>query len=202
MGLLMAKKKAVQFDDKETLGLIRRAKKGDEDAFSGLYHRYDDRVYKAAMGVVKQPDVARDIAAATWLKVFLNLKRFNFESAFVTWAHRIAFNEGLMHLRKYRKRVFDISLDELIPYEAGRGAFTGGKLQLSVPDRQQESLPAREDLRRALLKLTPKYRRAVVLSKIEGYEARELSQMFGKSIAATKSDVSRGVGQLRQIFAQ
>jgi RNA polymerase sigma-70 factor (ECF subfamily) len=196
----MVKKKVRMFDDKEVLSLIRRAKKGDEEAFGKLYRRYDDRVFKAARGVVEQPDLACDIAANTWLKVYLNLKRFNFESSFVTWAHRIAVNEGLQHLRKYRKRVFDISLDEQIPYEEGRESFTGGRIQLSVPDRQQESFPAREDIHRALLKLPPKYRTVVALSQIEGYTGKELAEMMGKSLTAVKSDIYRGVSQLKATF--
>lgn len=79
--------------------LVVRAAGGDTAAFTLLVERYQDRVYRLALGMVG-PDTAEDIAQQAFLNAWQGLARFAGAAAFGTWLHRIAINCCLDHLRR------------------------------------------------------------------------------------------------------
>ena len=59
--------------------LIRRAQKGDEDAFARLVESYDNNVLRIAYNLLRSEDEARDVYQEAFLRVFKNLDKFRFD---------------------------------------------------------------------------------------------------------------------------
>src|ERR1700755_445620 len=79
--------------------LIRRAQRGDLEAFGGLARVYERRVYALALHYCRRPEDAEDLSQDVWLKAFRSLGGFRFESNFYTWLCRITVNTFLNHKR-------------------------------------------------------------------------------------------------------
>src|SRR5438045_4658287 len=80
--------------------LVRAAQKGDSQAFRALVERYQRRIYQLALGMMKDPDDAMDIAQETFVRVHRYLPSFKGDSSFFTWTYRIATNLCLDAQRK------------------------------------------------------------------------------------------------------
>ena len=89
----------------EDAALVARAKRGDRDAFRSLVERHERKAFAVALGMVKNPDDARDIVQEAFLKVWKSLGAFEGQSAFYTWLYRIVANLCIDHLRKGKQQV-------------------------------------------------------------------------------------------------
>src|SRR5512144_1343019 len=87
----------------DDLALVSRARAGDEEAFRALVVRYQRKVYAVALGIVKDPDLAWDVAQDAFVRVHAHLGEFKGESAFSTWVFRIATHLGIDAVRRERK---------------------------------------------------------------------------------------------------
>src|SRR6266436_5793987 len=101
-------KTTAEFDS--DLHLIKRAQKGDSDAFGALFHRHKSRIYSVCLRMTNNTAEAEDLTQDAFLQVFRKLATFRGDSALSTWLHRIAVNTVLMHFR--RKAPGGVSLDE------------------------------------------------------------------------------------------
>lgn len=94
-----------------TKEVIESASRGDRESQRRIYESLIDRVYRTVFRVVGASDVD-DVSQDVFLHLFSNLDKFRFESDFPTWAHRLAVNEALQHLRR-RKRMAAVSIAAL-----------------------------------------------------------------------------------------
>src|SRR5712671_8213514 len=102
----------------EEMQLVRRAKRGDDQAFEELVRRYDRNVFRIAQHITQNREDAEDVVQDAFLKAYQNLGQFQGNSKFYTWLVRIAVNEALMKLRK-RKTDKTVSMDEDVETEDG-----------------------------------------------------------------------------------
>ena len=72
----------------------------DADRFGLLYDRYVTKVYQKCIGMTRDKELAHDI----FLKVFVNLSKFDHRSKFGTWVYSITYNDCLDHLRKAQRQ--------------------------------------------------------------------------------------------------
>src|SRR5689334_2075923 len=86
----------------DELALVSKAKAGDPEAFRSLVVRYQRRVYAVALGIVKDRDLAWDVAQEAFVRVHAHLAEFKGESSFSTWLLRIATHLGIDAVRKER----------------------------------------------------------------------------------------------------
>ncbi len=80
--------------------LIALVLAGDHAAFERLVRRHNQRLYRAARAITRSDADAEDALQQTWLGVFRHLAQFRGDSAFSTWATRIAIREALAQIRK------------------------------------------------------------------------------------------------------
>ena len=92
-------------DKDEIREVVKRAKEGEEDAFTQLVHLYSDRIYNLALRIVRRTDEAADVLQETFIKVYEKIDTFDGRSDFFTWLYRIATNLSLMKLRKNKRTV-------------------------------------------------------------------------------------------------
>ena len=108
----MKGREEVRSSDSQEAEAIRRAQRGDANAFELLYRLHSSRVFALCLRMLKNTAEAEDLTQETFLTVFRALGTFRGHSAFSSWLHRVTINRVLMHLR--RKPLTDASLEEII----------------------------------------------------------------------------------------
>src|SRR5262245_12812872 len=165
----------------EDAALVARAKRGDRDAFRALVERHERKAYAVALGMVKQPDDARDIVQEAFLKVWKSLGAFEGQSAFYTWLYRIVTNLGIDHLRKGRAQVeYDdarVHDEDEVPGDEHILPRTLG----FHPGRALESKQMGAAIQRALDSLSETHRTVLILREVEGMSYRDMAQAMGCS---------------------
>lgn len=68
-----------------------------------LYHRYAGKIYHKCISLIKNKEVAKDLTHDIFIKIFLNLSRYNGKSPFYSWVFAITYNYCFDHLKKERK---------------------------------------------------------------------------------------------------
>jgi RNA polymerase sigma-70 factor, ECF subfamily len=117
----------------EEMQLVRRAKRGDDQAFEELVRRYDRNVFRIAQHITQNREDAEDVVQEAFLKAYSNLAKFQEQSKFYTWLVRIAVNEALMKLRR-RKPERTVSLDEEVKPKMTRCPV---RLRIGAPIRSR-----------------------------------------------------------------
>jgi RNA polymerase sigma-70 factor (ECF subfamily) len=102
-------KRAAEFD--EDTVLVDRVVTGDEDAFQTLFHRYHDKVFAIAKGVLLDAEEAADAVQEVFTLVYRNIGKFDKRSRFSTWLFRVAVNRSIQQARKGKHRRKDVPLD-------------------------------------------------------------------------------------------
>ena len=82
--------------------LVRRAQRGDAEAFEGLFSLHWPRAYRAAWLVVHDAAAAEDIAQEAFIAALGALDRFDRRRPFGPWLSRIVVNRAIDHARSRR----------------------------------------------------------------------------------------------------
>lgn len=167
--------------------LVVRAKDGDDRALGELVSRHHEVVYRVAVSLVGDPDMAADVAQDTFLKAFRALASFRGDAAFRTWLLSIATNEARGTLRR-RKRRRETALDA-VPAEAADDDDPAARTVLRTEV---------ERARAGLTRLPDKQRLAVQLRLEEGLSFREVGRIIGSSEGAARVNYHHGIRRLRE----
>jgi RNA polymerase sigma-70 factor (ECF subfamily) len=160
--------------------LVEQARRGNRRAFQGLVERYQRKVYAIALGMLKDPDEARDTAQDAFLKAHQNLDRFQGTSSFYTWIYRITVNLCIDQLRK-AGRGDQVEFDERVEHqEAGNPAdeLSGRRLGFD-PARALSDKELRTRIHAALATLTPEHRAVLLLREVDGLSYKEMAESLG-----------------------
>ena len=95
--------------DEELVSLLQ--KEMDTERFAVLYDRYSTKVFQKCVGMTRDRDLAKDLSHDIFVKIFINLSKFDHRSKFGTWVYSITYNYCLDTLRK-NKRIREDEIDE------------------------------------------------------------------------------------------
>lgn len=169
-------------DDKQ---LVDDARRGNAAAFRELVVRHQRRAYAVALGMVHDPDDARDVCQDAFLKVHKSLATFEGESQFFTWLYRIVTNLCIDHLRK--KRGQQVEFDETVAQgDADDAGVTPHRTGFD-PARALSDKELRAQILGALAKLTPSHRLVLVMREVEGQSYQEMAATMNCSIGTIMS---------------
>jgi len=178
----------------EETQIVRRAQRGDTEAYEELVRRHQRRIFAVASGILRQREEAEDVAQQVLLKAYISLPRFDLRSAFSTWLYKITVNECWDHLRRRKSRPqvlqSELSEDQARKVEAlaGDGGFT---------DPAERALQG--DLVEGLLaQLTEQDRRILVLKEVEGLSVREVGDILNLNVNTVKVRLFRARAHLMQ----
>src|SRR5512133_3928495 len=125
----------------DDLALVSRARTGDPEAFRALVVRYQRKVYAVALGIVKDRDLAWDVAQEAFVRVHAHLADFKGDSTFSTWVLRIGSHLAIDAIRKERAAAKE-ELDEVRGQDLARGGE--GILATALGNDPQENALRRE----------------------------------------------------------
>ncbi len=99
----MSSKNSGQEEEMEIKRLLLENKQ-IELGFEKAYRLYGVRLYWHVRKLVLVHSDADDVIQNTWIKVYKNIAKFNWDASLYTWLYRIATNEALNFLKKKRTR--------------------------------------------------------------------------------------------------
>jgi RNA polymerase sigma-70 factor (ECF subfamily) len=181
--------------NRANLDLIKRAQRGDAEAFASLFHAHKMRIYSLCLRMTNNTAEAEDLAQEAFLQVFRKLATFRAESAFSTWVYRIAVNTVLMHFRK--KSPCRISLDESY---CDHGDSKPMRREYGTRDGRLETSITRVALTRAISELPEGYRVIFILHEVDGYQHREIAELLGCSVGTSKSQLHKAKLRIRELL--
>ena len=169
--------------------LLRRSAGGDRDAFARLYRRHHGAVYRFARLMTGSSGIAEDIVQEVFLALMRSASRFDPARASLT-SYLYGSARRLTRRRLFRERLF-VAFDEeaLERCERAEGAQ-------APPDLAHER--DLRDLRRAILKLPPRYREIIVLCDLQGVSYADAADSLGCALGTVRSRLHRA----RQLLAE
>ena len=181
--------------------LIRRAKKGDEHAFTLLVKRYESLVYSFAFKMCRDEEKASETWQDTFVNVFRKLHQFDGRSKFTTWLYSIVTNNCRMKRRQRKLDKASVSIEA--PTESHDGSEDDPSVQ-TIPSWKDTPLDSVMDkelrtlLDEAIQQLPYDYRVVFVLRDVEGMSADETGKILKLSVPAVKSRLRRARVFLRE----
>jgi len=172
--------------------LVERIRGGDETAFEELMQRYEGKVYRLALGLMKNREDALDVVQDAFLSTYRKLDTFKGDSAFSTWLYRVALNSAYMRLRSRGRHDRVDSLDSL------EGIFDpSGRIQATIGDwsvRADDAVLRKElatVLKESVASMPEEYRAIFTLRDVDGLSNQEVAEILGLTVAATKTRLHR-----------
>jgi len=141
-------------------GVLRKAQRGDERAFSIIVRAYQIPVYNYVLRMVGDRSLAEDLTQEVFLRVFQGLPRFSHGSKFTTWLFQVTKNRVLDELRATERRPRAVvDLDDIPPLERPQLVEDAVLRHLEEPGREpaperkvrQPLIDADEDFLRQIL---------------------------------------------------
>lgn len=176
-------------------GLVKRAQRGDTEAFANIFYVHKPRVYSLCLRMTNNVAEAEDLTQEAFLQVFRKLPTFRGDSALSTWMYRVAVNTVLMYFRKRGRP--QLSLDE----PSDQNVKTR-KREYGLDDQRLVTSVDRIALARAIKELPDGYRTIFLLHEVEGYEHREIARLLKCSVGNSKSQLHKARLKMREILSQ
>jgi RNA polymerase sigma-70 factor (ECF subfamily) len=177
--------------------LVASALAGSQDAFRELVVRFERPVYSLIVRMVQDPATAEDLAQEAFVKAYRSLRSYDPSRKLSSWLFKIAHNTAIDHLRRHAPETVSL---EVPREEEGRGGLAAVLSDASVEDpaAAAERRDMARSLERAIARLRPEYREAVVLFYIEGATYQEICEVTGLPLGTVKTNLHRARKELAQ----
>ena len=173
--------------------LVRRAGRGDQEAFAELVRKYENQIFSLARRMCTDPEDAADVAQEAFLAAWKGLPNFRQEAEFSTWLYWLATNAAIDHLRKAKKQRGDLSLDdEALSLDTADSGPT--------PHQAAESRELRRAVSQAMDQLSDDHRQVLVLREVRQLSYEEIARALDMDLGTVKSRISRARNSLRKIL--
>jgi RNA polymerase sigma-70 factor (ECF subfamily) len=97
--------------------LIDQILAGDTNAFTLLVNRYKDLVFTLALRMLKNREEAEEVSQDTFIKTYRSLHKFKGDSKFSTWIYKVAYNSCLDQIKKNKKYLNDVEINEFTEHQ-------------------------------------------------------------------------------------
>jgi RNA polymerase sigma-70 factor (ECF subfamily) len=177
--------------------LVQECLQGNDSAWAELVRRHTRRVYNLCYRFTGHPHEAEDLTQEVFLRIFKTLGSYRAaHGGFTTWMTSLTRNLLIDHYRRTRRDRMTRSLDEELPrLEAKQSAAP-------KPDEKAVAGELSMQLQRALAKLSPELREAVMLRDLQGLEYQEIRAILGVPEGTVKSRINRGRIELARMLEQ
>src|SRR2546428_11595656 len=155
------------------LGVLRKAQKGDERAFSLIVRAYEVPIFNYVLRLVGDRTLAEDLTQEVFLRVYQGLPGFSLRSRFTTWLFQVTKNRVLDELRASERRPRAVVALEDVPPRAGADA----------PLRRVETIQA---LWVAVEGLSTDLKMALLLRDVVGLSYNEIADSLDTTLPTVK----------------
>ena len=167
--------------------LVRRAQRGDKDAYDALARISANRMYAVAHRILGHADRAEDALQQALINVWTELPKLRDPGRFEAWTYRLVVRSSLAEARRYRS-VAVMELDNL-------------DASMSAPD-DAAGLVTRDRLSRAFGQLSPEHRAVVVLHHYLGFSLPEIADALQIPYGTVGSRLHTATHRLRTVLGE
>jgi RNA polymerase sigma-70 factor (ECF subfamily) len=174
---------------------VAQLRRGDLDALTALVTRYQNRLYRYLLRLVRQPADAEDLFQQTWVRVAERIGKYDPQRNFDAWLFSVARNLAIDHLRRVRPE----SLDEPLA-----GEIEGETKVARLVSQDQPALDGILERERAgrigtlMGELPVSYREVLTLRFEEEMKLEEIAEVLDMPISTVKTQLRRSLLRMRQ----
>ena len=174
---------------------IVRLRRGDPDALTVMISRYQHRLYRYLLRLVRQPATAEDLFQQTWLRVMERIGRYDARRGFEAWLFAVAHNLAVDFWRGKRGESLEADDDS--------GEPPRERLAAGDPDALEQLLDfERGALLAACMHDLPAIHREVLTLRFEeDMKLEEIAEVAGVPLSTVKSRLRRALEGLRAVVA-
>lgn len=170
--------------------LILLSLDGDSMAFDHLFNRYRDSMMQLCLQrTAGNIDDANDLIQETFLKVYLNLDKYNPTYTFGQWIFTIARNTFIDFIRKRQE---NLSIDNVKDHRPQLSPQS----PLPTPEESIINSQQHTQLEEYMDKMKPRYRRMIELRFYKDYSYEEIAEELDIPIGTVKTQLHRAREQL------
>ena len=178
-------------DQKVLNDIVKRCVKGDRKAQEELYKKFYGKMMGVCYRYSNNSEEAKDALQDGFVKVFGNLKKYNFTGSLEGWIRRIIVNTAIDYYRKHKNVHF-------VDDEEG---FILENSKTESPDSIYSQF-GEEVIMEAIQALSPAYKTVFNLNVIEGFQHKEIAKKLGISEGTSKSNLAKAKKKLRQLLIE
>jgi RNA polymerase sigma-70 factor (ECF subfamily) len=171
----------------DDLRLVARAQQGDLRAYDELVTRHRSRIYAMIRNMIHQEADAWDLSQEVFIKAWNALPRFEAKARFSTWIYRIAHNVVYDWTRKRKIESVGELNDEIFERERIDSSSMTTPFGADAPDESMAHGELRAKIAKALSKISPEHREAVLLKDVQGLSYKEIADVMSCSIGTVMS---------------
>ena len=165
--------------------LVRRAQQHEQEAFTQLYERHFDKIYRYVALKIGNKMEAEDVTQQVFLNALRAISSFKWRGIpFSAWLFRLAHNQVVDYFRKKKRAT--LPLDESL---------------VSTNDNPQSEAEQKLDIEQlisATKRLTSAQREVISLRFAGGLSVAEVAKVMGKSQGAVKALQHSAIAALRK----
>jgi RNA polymerase sigma-70 factor (ECF subfamily) len=191
-------------ETQQAVALVRRCVAGDAGAWEEIVRQYNRRIYNVCYRFTGSCDSAEDLAQEVFIKMYRTLNTYSPDKgAFSTWIMTMTRNLLVDHFRKSRQDRVTDSLD---------AGVTEDLDAVTLVDRIPDSGPSADDriqrretqemVQRAIQKLSPELREAVILRDLQDMDYKEIAVALKVPEGTVKSRINRGRMELGRLLSR
>lgn len=155
--------------------------------FSLLYNRYAPKIFSKCLAILKDEMLAEDATQEIFMKIFLNLSRFEEKAKFSTWIYSITYNYCIDYLR--RKQKGDIFSEDI---------EKAADVQEEIPDEVLIEMEAKQ-LKRVLDQIPAGDRTILLMKYQDDLSIKEIADALNKTESAVKMKLKRAKNKAQQL---
>lgn len=182
--------------------VVLEARQGREAAYRELIRRYERPVFSLIYRMVRDRELAEDLAQESFVKVLNAIESYRPEFKFSSWVFKIANNTAIDHLR--RRELDTLSLDGS-PHASTPDSVEATVLQVGdTAESPLDEVEARElggAIEEGIRQLRPEYRTCILLRHVEGRSYEEIAQIMNLPLGTVKTYIHRARNELRITLA-
>jgi RNA polymerase sigma-70 factor, ECF subfamily len=182
--------------------LVRRCLAGDSGAWEEIVQLYHRRIYNICYRFAGTSEDAQDLTQEVFIKMYRTLSSYDVtRGALITWVTTVTRNLLVDHFRKSKQDRMTDSLDTVTSeHEDARPLSDQIPDKALPPDAGVQSRETRETVHRALQKLSPELREAVILRDLQDMDYRDIAGVLRIPEGTVKSRINRGRAELARLL--
>lgn len=171
--------------------LMQQYRDGDLNAFTQLYHRNKNTLYRYFLRQIRRSALAEELCQDVWTSIVRSRQRYQQSAKFTTFLFQIAHNRLVDHFRHGQNRPVDPPAHTDGQDEPHSGANQN-------PQRRAESSQATEKLLQLLATLPEQQKEVFILKEEAGLSLEQIASITGVSMETAKSRLRYAVAKLKQ----
>ncbi|PCJ82410.1 MAG: RNA polymerase subunit sigma-70 [Flavobacteriales bacterium] len=172
--------------------LIKGCVKGERKCQQKIYELYYGKMLGVCLRYAGNRDDAKDILQDGFIKVFANIKNYNWSGPFEGWVRRIIVNTAIDVFRKNRSSIIKVD-SEIVD------AIKEDSYEEIENDKFQNI--SFKDVLKEVQNLSPAYRAVFSLYIVDGYTHKEIAEELGISEGTSKSNLAKAKRNLKKALS-